>query len=149
MPNPLGPIHSPSQPIRRASHTVSTGNRCARCAFLPNTLRSARWRYWKAYGILPPGARCSLGNRTRWVVWLPIHPAGKRNPFCAPYTLAISQRWSVPPHTSAYRCNRSRVIILNRANSGASLANFCRASLTLSTYAPPSAVVQQFFGFPP
>ena len=37
-PAPVAPLQSPIQPIRCASNAVSSGIRCARCAFLPHTL---------------------------------------------------------------------------------------------------------------
>ena len=89
--------------------------------------------------ISPPGARCSLGDRIRLMFGRPIRPTRKHNAFTLPTPWSFSIAGSVPPHTSALWCSNSRVAIFNRANSCASLANFCRASLTFPTYPhPPS-----------
>ena len=42
--------------------------------------------------FFPPWVIFYLGNRIRWMFGRPIHPAGKHNPFYAPYTFAIRQR---------------------------------------------------------
>ena len=61
-PSPMGPLHSPIQPISCASNTVGAGIRCARCAFLPNTLCSNPFRHYVTHGFSPHVGRSNARN---------------------------------------------------------------------------------------
>ena len=73
-PIPLGPLHSPIQPIRRAGNTVATGVRCARCSLLPYTMCSVHYRYYTQHGFLPPVGARTLGAPRPLDIWRPNYP---------------------------------------------------------------------------
>ena len=62
LPAPQGPVLHPNweRAVRCSSNSLATGTRCARASFLPYTLCSVHFRYFKVHGFFPPwGGQCT------------------------------------------------------------------------------------------
>ena len=68
---PPGPQLHPNfeRAARCASNTIATGERCCRAAFIPYTLRSVNYRFFKVHKYLPPGGADTTGRPRPLDVW--------------------------------------------------------------------------------
>ena len=71
---PLGLHPNFEHAVRCASNTLATGNRCNRASFLPFTLCSVHFRYWKTHKFLPPGGASAPGIPHPTDLWHPPVP---------------------------------------------------------------------------